>query len=153
MYGSHLAYCTTLDVQTLTTSRLPKRCWQSELELNLIIFLDVPTFTTSHLPRDPSSQKWNYVGEKWPINFAWNARLPRRIQESFTSRKSKTWDRRLDFPYEGRRAEDFSALKNPTALKASKLPLDHRSRYKDYRVIIIKYFVINYFTKTTRNTL
>ena len=27
-----------------------------------------------------------------------------------------TWDRRLYFPYEGRRAEDFFALKNPTAL-------------------------------------
>ena len=26
------------DVQTLTTSRLPKRSWQSEVELNLIIF-------------------------------------------------------------------------------------------------------------------
>ena len=30
--------CTTLDVQTLTTSRLTKRTWQSEVELNLIIF-------------------------------------------------------------------------------------------------------------------
>ena len=29
---------TTLDVQTLTTSRFPKRSWQSEVELNLIIF-------------------------------------------------------------------------------------------------------------------
>jgi hypothetical protein len=27
-----------------------------------------------------------------------------------------TWDRRLYFPSEGRRAEDFFALKNPTAL-------------------------------------
>jgi hypothetical protein len=26
-----------------------------------------------------------------------------------------TWDRRLYFPTEGRRAEDFFALKNPTA--------------------------------------
>jgi hypothetical protein len=33
----------------------------------------------------------------------------------FTCRKSKTWDRRLYFPSEGRRAEDFFALKNPTA--------------------------------------
>ena len=56
------------------------------------------------------------MGEKWPMNFAWNARLPRSIQESFTCRKSTTWDRRLYFPFEGRRAEDFfSALKNPTA--------------------------------------
>ena len=38
MYCSHVAYCTTLNVQTLTTSRLTKRSWQSEVELNLIIF-------------------------------------------------------------------------------------------------------------------
>ena len=80
-----------------------------------LLFLDVPTFTTSRLPRDSSSQKWNYVGEKWPMNFAWNARLPRSIQWSFTCRKSTTWDRRLYFPSEGRRAEDFFTLKNPTA--------------------------------------
>ena len=114
MYCSHVAYCTTLNVQTLTTSRLTKRSWQSEVELNLII-LDVPTFNTSRLPRDRSSQRWNYVGEKWPMNFAWNARLPHSIQGSFTCRKSTTWDRRLYFPSEGRRAEDFFALKNPTA--------------------------------------
>ena len=114
MYCSHVAYCTTLNVQTLTTSRLTKRSWQSEVELNLII-LDVPIFTTSRLPRDPSSQRWNYVGKKLPMNFAWNARLPRSIQESFTCRKSTTWDRRLYFPSEGRRAEDFFALKNSTA--------------------------------------
>ena len=58
---------------------------------------------------------WNYVGEKRPMNFAWNARLPRSIQGSFTCRKSTTWDRRLYFPSEGRRAEDFFVLKNPTA--------------------------------------
>jgi hypothetical protein len=46
------------------------------------------------------------VGEKWPMNFACSARLPRNIQGSFTCRKSTTWDRRLYFPSEGRRAED-----------------------------------------------
>ena len=44
-----------------------------------------------------------------------NARLPRNIQGYFTCRKSTTWDKRLYFPSEGRRAEDFFALKNPTA--------------------------------------
>ena len=45
-----------------------------------------------------------------------NARLPRSIQGSFTCRKYTTWDRRLYFLSEGRRAEDFFfALKNPTA--------------------------------------
>ena len=114
MYCSHVSYCTTLDVQALTTSRLPtdpgSQRWSQTL-----LFLDVPTFTTSRLPRDPSSQRWNYVGEKLRMNFAWNARLPRSIQESFTSRKSTTWDRRLYLPSEGRRTEDFFALKNPTA--------------------------------------
>ena len=44
-----------------------------------------------------------------------NARLPCNIQESFTCRKSTTWDKRLYFPSEGRRAEDFFfALKTPT---------------------------------------
>ena len=48
--------------------------------------------------------------------FPENARLPRKIQGSFTCRKSTTWDKRLFFPSEGRRAEDFFfALKNPTA--------------------------------------
>ena len=69
MYCSHVAYYTTLDVQTLTTSR-----FQEILAVRggakPLLFLDVPAFTTSRLPRDPSSQKWNYVGEKWPMNFA-----------------------------------------------------------------------------------
>ena len=55
------------------------------------------------------------MGEKWPMNFVWNARLPRSIQESFTCRTSTKWDGRLYFPSEGRRTEDFFALKNPTA--------------------------------------
>ena len=80
-----------------------------------LLFLDVPTFTTSRLPTDPSSQRWNYVGKNWPMNFAWNARIPCSIQESFTRRKSTTWDWWLYCPSEGRRAEDFFTLKNPTA--------------------------------------
>ena len=47
-----------------------------------------------------------------------------------------TWDRRLYFPSEGRRAEDFFRPKNPTASAGfepanlgSTLPLDHWSRY------------------------
>jgi hypothetical protein len=42
-------------------------------------------------------------------------RLPRKSQGSFTCHKSATWDWRLYFPSEGRHAEDFFALKNPTA--------------------------------------
>ena len=37
------------------------------------------------------------------------------LSGSFTYRKYATWDKRLYFPSEGRRAEDFFALKNPTA--------------------------------------
>ena len=44
-----------------------------------------------------------------------NARLPRNIQGSFTCPKSTTWDKQLYFRSEGKRAEDFFALKNPTA--------------------------------------
>ena len=51
----------------------------------------------------------------WPTNFVWNARLPRSIQESFTCRKSTSWDRRLYFPSVGEGAEEFFALKNPMA--------------------------------------
>jgi hypothetical protein len=103
-----------LDVPTLPTSRLPRDPGSQRWNyVNLI--LDVPTFATSRLPWDPSSQRWNYVGEKWPMNFAWNARLARSIQGSFTCCKSTTWDRRLYCPSEGRRAEDFFAPKNPTA--------------------------------------
>ena len=118
MCCSHVAYCTTLLLYCYYCSNSHHQSSPqgilAEVELTLII-LDVPTFTTSRLPRDPSGQKWNYVGQKWPMNFAWNARLPRSIQKSFTCRKSTTWDRRLYFPSEGRRAENFFALKNPTA--------------------------------------
>jgi len=40
-------------------------------------------------------------------------RKPRYIWGSFTCRKATTWDRRLYFPSEGRRAEDFFRPKNP----------------------------------------
>ena len=52
-------------------------------------------------------------GTTWARNGRWilleNARLPSNIQRSFTCRKSTTWDKRLYFPSEGRRAEDFFA--------------------------------------------
>jgi hypothetical protein len=62
--------------------------------------------------RDPSSERWNCGRECWAVILpkCW---LPRSIWGSFTCRKSATWDWRLYFPSEGRRAEDFFALKNP----------------------------------------
>jgi hypothetical protein len=140
-----------LDVPTVTTSHLPKRSWQSEVELYINLILDIPTFTISHLPRDPSSQRWNYVGEKWPMNFAWSARLPRSIQGSFTCRKSTTWDRRLYFPSKGRRAEDFFALNNSMATKGQHAtsrppkPLNHCLELWVYLINLIKFSLGAYY--------
>ena len=57
-------------------------------------------------------------GTTWARNGRWilleNVWFPRNILGSFTCCKSTTWDKRLYFPSEGRRAEDFFALKNPT---------------------------------------
>jgi len=52
------------------------------------------------------------VGENWPVILPEIA-TSTPIQGSFTCRKSATWGPRLYFPSEGRRAEDFFALKNP----------------------------------------
>ena len=60
-----------------------------------------------------------------------------------------TWDRQFYFPSEGRRAEDFFALKiqrigpglNPRTwvLKGSTLPIDHRSRFSNGYANVIRY--------------
>jgi hypothetical protein len=76
--------------------------------------LDVPTFATTRLSRvttrEHPAAEGGTVGEKCPIILPkWQ--LPRYIWGSFTCRKATTWDRRLYFPSEGRRAEDFFALK------------------------------------------
>ena len=56
------------------------------------------------------------MGEKWPIKFILTITTSKEIvRDFFTFRKAATWDRRLYFPSEGRHAEDFFALKNPTA--------------------------------------
>ena len=82
-------------------------------------------------------------------NHPWTPKLPRKSWhritrsllrlEGVTTTKSTTWDQRLYFPSEGRRAEVSLPLKirrlqpglNPWTwvLKASTLPLDHRSHY------------------------
>ena len=75
-------------------------------------------FSRSYLHRQPETLVVK-GGTTWARNGRWilpeNARLPRNIQGSFTYRKSTTWDKWLYFPSEGRRAEDFFALKDPTA--------------------------------------
>ena len=54
------------------------------------------------------------MGEKWPVISTESCDF-----HAYTfgfSGKYATWDKRLYFPSEGRRAVDFFALKNPTAL-------------------------------------
>ena len=85
------------------------------------LILQALVFSCSYLHRQVSPPETLVMkgGTTWARNVRWilpeNARLPRNIQESFTCRKNATWDRRLYFPSEGRRAEDFFALKNPTS--------------------------------------
>ena len=111
-----------------------------------MLIVQTLVFSLSYLHRQVSPPDTLVVkgGTTWARNGRWilpeNARLPRNIQGSFTCRKSTTCDKRLYFPSEGRRSEDFFALKNPTASagflnpwtwvpKASTLPLDLRSRF------------------------
>jgi len=82
--------------------------------------LDVPTFVARCLhvhndARDPSSERWNRGREMLSGNFA-EMTTSTPFRGSFTCCKSMTWDRRLYLPSKGRRAEDFFALKNLTAL-------------------------------------
>ena len=104
-----------LDVPDLTANLLWGPSGQRWRCLWTFLFSNVPTFATSRLQEILASKG----GTTWARNgrriLPENARLLRNIQGSFTCRKSTTWDRRLYFPSEGRRAEDFFALKNPTA--------------------------------------
>jgi len=95
-----------------------------------------PGTPTSPTTWDPSSERWNCVGENWPVILPEIA-TSTSIQGSLTCRKSVTWDPRLYFPYEGRRAEYFFCPEkswrlqpglNPRTwvLKGSTLPLWHR---------------------------
>ena len=100
-----------LDIQDLTASLL--LCGPSSQRWRCLwtfLFSNVPTFATSRLQGILAAKG----GTTWAKNGRWilpeNARLPRNIQGSFTCRKSTTWDRRLYFPSEGRRADDFFAL-------------------------------------------
>ena len=91
------------------------------MHCSLRLIVQTLVFSRSYLHRQVSPPETLVVkgGNTWARNGQWilpeNARLPRNIQGSFTCRKSTTWDERLYFPSEGRRAEDFSALKNPKA--------------------------------------
>ena len=114
--------------------RWPVWLWQTASWANFLgvcchyfpLLLDFPTFAASCLhvrndARDPNNQMWNWA--RMSGNFA-----EMTTSTSFTCRKSTTWDRRLYFPFEGRRLRP--GLNTRTwVLKASTLPLDHRSWY------------------------
>ena len=79
------------------------------------LIIQTLVFSLSYLHRQVSPPETLVVkgGTTWARNGRWilpeNAQFPRNIQGS------TTWDKLLYFPSEGRRAEDFFALKNPTA--------------------------------------
>ena len=83
-------------------------------------------------PRKSTQRRKVELGEKCPVMLP-KGRLPRHISGSFTCRKATTWDRRLYFPSEGRRGEDFFALKirrlRPGANTANLGTKGHRSRW------------------------
>jgi hypothetical protein len=80
--------------------------------------LDVSTFATRrlhacHHARAPSGGRWN-CGREISGNFAETPIYTLNLG-NFSCRKVTTWDQRLYFPSEGRRAKDFFRPKNPTA--------------------------------------
>ena len=83
------------------------------MHCNRRLILQTLVFSRSYLPHQVSPPEALVLkgGTNWARNGQWilseNARLPRNIQGSFTCRKSATWDKRLYFPSEGRRLEDF----------------------------------------------
>ena len=68
------------------------------------------SLTSQTTRANPSSGRWNY-GREISENFCRKWRLPRHFWVLLHLRKFTTWDRRLYFPSEGRRAEDFFARK------------------------------------------
>src|SRR5215475_4793219 len=98
--------------------------------------LSPPGVSTRVTTREHPAAEGGTVGEKCPVILP-KCRFTCYIYGSFTCRKATTWDRRLYFPSEGRRAEDFFALKirrlrtgvNPLTWvpKASTIPSDHGS--------------------------
>jgi hypothetical protein len=67
---SLMAYCTiiVLDIPTLCTSlALPRHLSRESWSCNPV---NVSNFRHRSSFRDPGSQRWKYVGEKWPVNLA-----------------------------------------------------------------------------------
>ena len=96
----------TLQPGQILRGRLPLLCSAFR---HSHLLRQVPSRPTTR--ETPSSGRWN---SSWarnvPTDFVQNS-TSTYFQRSFTCRKSATWDIRLYFPSEGRRAEDFSPLK------------------------------------------
>ena len=94
------------------------RFFTTHCSLRLIVRseLDFPTSATGrlhacHHARSPSGGRCN-CGREMSREFCLNSDLHVTFRDFFfTCRKATTWDRRLYFASEGRRAEDFFALK------------------------------------------
>jgi hypothetical protein len=129
MYCSHRLIVLPLDLPSLTTSRLRVPSSQRWNYIYKPLILDVPTFTTSRLLEILAAKGGTNVGEKWPMNFAWNAQLPRNIQGSFPCRKSTTWKEVVLRIFSPWKIRPLRPGLNPQTwlLKASTQPLDHRS--------------------------
>jgi hypothetical protein len=93
---------------------VPQRSW-----LIVLPALDVPTLATRCLRayrRFPHSRSgsWNLWAGK-ERGFCLDAIFHGTSRDRLHAANLATWDPRLHFPSEGRRAEDFSTLKNPKA--------------------------------------
>jgi hypothetical protein len=95
-------------------TEIPQRIW-----LIVLPALQVPTVATRrprayrHIPHS-SGQSWNLWAEK-DRYFYLDADFHGTSRDLLHAADLATWDPRIYFPSEGRCAEDFSALKNPTA--------------------------------------
>ena len=91
------------------------------MHCSLRLIVQTMVFSCSYLHRQVSPPETLVVkgGTTWARNGRQfrpkAATSTHTLSGSFTCRKFATWDKRLYFPSEGRRAEDFFfALKNPT---------------------------------------
>ena len=88
---------------------------------SLRLIVQTLVFSRSYLHRQVSPPETLVVkgGNTWERNGRqfWRkaATSTHTLSGSFTCRKYATWDKQIYFTSEGRRAEDFFALKNPTA--------------------------------------
>ena len=117
------------------------------MNCSLRLIVQTLVFSPSYLHRQMSPPEtlvvkggttWTRNGRKFRPKAATSTHT---LSGSFTYRKYATRDKRLYFPSERRRAEDFFALKNLTASAGfepanlgTTLPIDHRSHFNLYHI-------------------